>query len=111
MCHRLGTENSDLFRKGKNLIAVSCINTGGDQYIEVGIGKVGKIKADVTFMLEAASQKMAFDKTLLHAEAGQTIEIILNKKDQMPHKMVLIRSGILKDCGAMVDEFVTHPTA
>jgi len=108
---RLGAENSDLFRKGKNLIAVRCINTGGDQYIDVGIGKVGKIKADVTFMLEAVSQKMAFDKTLLHAEAGQTIEIILNNKDQMPHNLVLIRPGTLEDFGAMVDEFVTHPTA
>ncbi|SDM61065.1 PVC-type heme-binding CxxCH protein [Kriegella aquimaris] len=108
---RLNEEKGKLFKKGKNVIAVHCRNTGGEQFIDLGIGKIGKIKADVTLTLNTVSQEMAFDKKILKARAGQTVEIKLNNKDQMPHNLVVIQSGSLEFFGPMVDSFVTKPEA
>lgn len=69
------------------------------------------VKADRTIELSTVSQKMAYDKTLLHATAGQTIEIVLTNRDQMPHNMVLIESGSLENFGKLVDEFLQSPDA
>ena len=100
-----------MFKKGKNIIAVHCANTGGNQFIDMGIGKVGKIKADVTFVLNTVNQEMAYDKKTLHATAGQTVEIVLNNKDQMSHNLVVIQPGSLDTFGAMVDGFLKNPEA
>ncbi|MBX3238666.1 MAG: ThuA domain-containing protein [Chitinophagaceae bacterium] len=108
---KLGNEKGKLFKKGKNTIAVHCRNTGGDQFIDMGFGKIGKIKADITFELQTVPQEMAFDKTVLQATAGQTIEIKLMNKDQMPHNLVVVSPGSLNDFGAMVEAFVTTPEA
>lgn len=56
-----------LFKKGKNLIAVHGHNEYGNQSIDVGFGKVAKFKADKVIQLHTVSQKMAYDKTVLHA--------------------------------------------
>lgn len=100
-----------LFKKGKNIIAVHCHDTGGEQYIDVGIGNIGKVNADVVFNLNTVSQKMAFDKTTLHAKVGQTVEIVLNNKDEMPHNLVVITAGSLESFGKMVDNFLKDPDA
>lgn len=108
---KLDKEKGKLFTKGKNLIAVHCVNTGGNQHIDLGVGKVGKVKADVTFVLNTVNQEMAFDKTTLRATAGQTVEIILNNKDQMSHNLVVVQPGSLDTFGAMVDGFLKNPEA
>ena len=108
---KLDSEKGQLFKKGKNLIAVHCTNTGGNQFIDLGIGKVGKIRADVTFVLNTVDQEMAFDKTTLHATAGQTVEIVLNNRDQMSHNLVVVQPGSLETFGAMVDGFLKNPEA
>ncbi len=104
-------EKSKLFKKGKNVIAVHCKNTGGGQHIDVGIGKIGKVKADVIFNLKTVPQEMAFDKTELRARAGQTVEIKLENVDQMPHNLVVITVGSLDTFGPLVDAFVLTPDA
>ncbi len=108
---RLNEEKGKLFKKGKNMIAVHCKNTGGGQHIDLGIGKIGEVKADVTFTINTVSQEMAFDKTTLRAKAGQTVEIKLNNPDQMPHNLVVITPGSLDVFGSLVDSFVTSPHA
>ncbi|MCK0156503.1 ThuA domain-containing protein [Cellulophaga sp. F20128] len=108
---KLDTEKGQLFKKGKNVIAVHCVNTGGVQHIDVGLGKIGAVKTDATFVLNTVNQEMAFDKNKLYATAGQTIEIIVNNKDQMPHNLVLLQPNSLDTFGKMVDEFVTNPDA
>lgn len=108
---KLGRDKGKLFRKGKNIVAVHCVNTTGGQQIDVGIGRIGKPKSDVTFLLNTVNQEMAYDKTVLHAKAGQTIEIVLNNKDQMPHNLVLIQPGTLEPFGSMVDAFTSNPNA
>ncbi|WP_198440120.1 PVC-type heme-binding CxxCH protein [Pareuzebyella sediminis] len=108
---RLDKEKGKLFKTGKNVIAVRCVNTGGDQYVDVGIGKVGDVKADIVFDIKTVPQEMAFDKTVLRAKAGQTIEIRLENKDQMPHNLVVISPGTLDVFGPLVDKFVATPEA
>ena len=102
----LDPESSQLFTKGKNLIAVHCHNNGGNQYIDAGIGVLSKPKADRVFEINTVDQKMAYDKTLLRAQAGQTIEIVLRNKDQMPHNLVVLQAGSLPTFGEMVDSFL-----
>jgi len=108
---KVAEEKSQVFKKGKNIIAVHCKNTGGGQHIDVGIGKMKKVKADVRFILNTVSQEMAYDKTELRAKAGQTIEFVLNNKDQMPHNLVVIEAGTLETFGPLVDDFVVKPEA
>ncbi len=108
---RLDSEKGQLFKKGKNTIAVHCTNTGGEQYIDLGIGKVGQLKADVTFILNTVDQEMAYDKKVLRATAGQTVNIVLNNKDQMPHNLVVLQPGSLEDFGEMVDGFLKNADA
>ena len=107
----IGEDKVGLFKKGKNTIAVYCHNGGGRKYIDVGIGEIAKLKADVVFNLNAVNQKMEFDKTLLKAKAGQTVQIRLNNGDQMPHNLVVIQPGSLETFGKMVDGFLNHPDA
>ncbi|MDO1512166.1 plastocyanin/azurin family copper-binding protein [Maribacter confluentis] len=108
---RVDEEKRSLFKKGKNSIAVHCKNTGGNQHIDIGIGKMGKVKVDVTFNLKTVPQEMAFDKTELQAVAGQTIEITLENVDQMPHNLVVVTAGSLETFGPTVDKFVVTPDA
>ncbi|SIQ92014.1 PVC-type heme-binding CxxCH protein [Maribacter ulvicola] len=108
---KVDKDKSGFFKKGKNIIAVHCKNTGGNQHIDVEIGKIGKAKVDVTFDLKTVSQEMAFDKTELKAVAGQTVEIKLENVDQMPHNLVVITAGSLDVFGPTVDKFVTTPNA
>ncbi|MEA1784856.1 PVC-type heme-binding CxxCH protein [Arenibacter sp. GZD96] len=108
---KLDAEKGELFQKGKNVIAVHCVNTGGEQYIDMGIGKIGKLKTDAIFVLNTVDQEMAFDKKILRATAGQTIEIVLHNKDQMPHNLVVLQPNSLADFGDMVDGFLKNPDA
>lgn len=99
-------------KKGKHTIAVHCKgNNTPRSYIDIGIGKKIKPKADVVFNINTVSQKMAFDKTVLRATVGQTIEIVLNNKDQMPHNLVLLDKESLDNFGVLVDEFLKSPDA
>ncbi|GAA5220765.1 PVC-type heme-binding CxxCH protein [Membranihabitans marinus] len=109
--HKLDSDKMDLFKKGKNTIAVYCHDKGGNRYIDLGIGKVGKLKADVVFHLNTVSQKMAYDKTVLKASAGQVVELVLNNEDEMSHNLVVIEPGSTEAFGVMVDEFMKNPEA
>jgi putative membrane-bound dehydrogenase-like protein len=108
---QLDEEAGSLFKIGKNSIAVHCKNTNGDQHIDLGIGKIGAPKADVTLEINTVDQKMAYDKTELIVTAGQYVEIKLNNKDQMPHNLVVIQQGSLENFGALVDAFLKNPKA
>jgi len=108
---RLDVELGQLFKKRENTLAVYCHNGNGAQHIDVGIGKVGAFKADRKLVLNTVSQKMAYDKTVLHAMAGEQVEIVLNNVDQMPHNLVLIEKGSLEAFGKIVDKFLVSPDA
>lgn len=99
------------FQKGENSIAVHAKNENGDQYIDVGFGQVGAFLADRVITLNTVPQKMAYDKTVVHAMAGENLEIVLNNTDQMQHNLILIQLGSLDAFGKIVDKFQFSPTA
>lgn len=107
----LDEEKAKLFKPGENLLAVHCKNENGNQYIDFGIGKIGEIQADRLLNLKTVSQEMAYDKKVLHAMAGEQIEITLENVDEMPHNLVLIETGSLTAFGQLVDQFLETPTA
>ena len=108
---KLDEQKTKLFKKGTNVIAVHCVNNQGFQQIDVGLGKVGKVKADVVFDVDVINQKMQFSEQKLYAKTGQTVEIRLTNKDQMSHNLVVIKPGSLETFGNMVDEFLKNPEA
>lgn len=108
---RLGEDKAKLLKKGKNTLAVHVNNGSGGQHIDVGIGKAGAFKADRVITLNTVPQKMAYDKTLVPAMAGENLEIVLNNTDQMQHNVVLIQEGSLEAFGKIVDKFLTSPDA
>ena len=108
---RLEEELGQLFKKGENTLAVHCHNKYGNQFIDIGIGKVGSFVADKSMTLNTVPQKMAYDQTVLHAMAGQQLELILNNTDEMPHNLVLIETGSLDAFGKLVDKFLQSPDA
>ena len=108
---RLDAEKGKLFKKGKNVIAIHCKNTNGDQFVDVGIGKVAEFKADRKFYLTTIPTKMAYDKTVLRAMAGENIEINLENTDEMQHNLVVIQKGSTDLFGKMVDKFLQSPDA
>ncbi|MBX2878069.1 MAG: ThuA domain-containing protein, partial [Saprospiraceae bacterium] len=108
---RLDEEQSALFKKGKNVIAAYCHKEKGNRLLDVQIGQITKPKADVVFNINTVNQKMAYDKTLLKAEAGQTVQIRLNNGDEMPHNLVVIKAGSLQNFGKVVDAFLQEPEA
>ncbi len=108
---RLETKESELFKTGENVVAVHCHNANGNQFIDVGIGEEVDVGAEHVLQLNTVSQKMAYDQTVLHAMAGQDIEIVLNNVDEMPHNLVLIQAGSLETFGKLVDDFLKSPDA
>ncbi|NRB49742.1 MAG: ThuA domain-containing protein [Saprospiraceae bacterium] len=104
-------DKAALFKPGKNLIAVYCHNESGNQYIDMGIGRIGEIAVDRQLNLKTVSQEMAYDQKVLHAMAGEQLEISLENIDEMPHNLVLIESGSLNAFGKLVDKFLETPTA
>lgn len=108
---RLDADKGKLFKKGKNVIAIHCKNTNGDQFVDVGIGKVAPFRADRTFNLTCIPTQMAYDKTVLRAMAGENIEINLENTDEMQHNLVVIQKGSTELFGKMVDKFLQSPDA
>ena len=108
---RLDKELGQLFKSGKNIIAVHGKNEQDRQFIDVGIGQVKKTTPERRFTLKTVPQKMAYDQTFIYAMAGQDIEIVLENVDEMPHNLVLLEEGSLANFGALVDLFLQRPEA
>ncbi|MBX2814532.1 MAG: ThuA domain-containing protein, partial [Saprospiraceae bacterium] len=96
---------------GKTTIAVKALNNSGNQYIDVGIGKVAEFQADRTVVLNTVSSKMIYDQTRVHATAGEKISIVLNNVDEMQHNLVLVEPGSTEAFGKIVDQFTRDPRA
>jgi azurin len=52
---------------------------------------------------------MKFDKTLLTAKAGTTIQIVLNNPDFMQHNLVVVKPKMLEKVGTAADNLARDP--
>ena len=62
-----------------------------------------KPKIDKSIVVNVLKDVMKFDKELITAKAGSTVEIILNNPDFMQHNLVLIKPGTSNKVGAAAD--------
>ncbi len=69
--------------------------------------KAGKI--DKTISLKVVKDVMKYDKQLLTAKAGTTIQIVLQNPDFMQHNLVLIKPNTTEKVGAAADKLAQDP--
>ena len=100
-----------ILRQGTNTLAVHCENTGGGQYIDVQLGRIAQFTPDRTIVINTVPSKMAYDQTLVHATAGEKVELVLNNVDEMQHNLVLVEPGSTESFGKIVDQFTRAPEA
>ena len=60
-------------------------------------------------VLNVVKDVMKFDKVLLTAKAGTTIQIVLNNPDFMQHNLVVVKPKMLEKVGAAADNLARDP--
>lgn len=68
------------------------------------VGKVDKV-----IIMKVLRDVMKYDKQLITAKAGTTIQIVLQNPDVMQHNLVLIKPGTLAKVGAAADNLAPDP--
>jgi azurin len=66
-------------------------------------------KIDQTIVLKVVKDVMKYDKQLLTAKAGTTIQIIFENPDFMQHNLLLIKPNSLNKVGAAADKLAQEP--
>jgi putative membrane-bound dehydrogenase-like protein len=69
--------------------------------------KVGKV--DKVIIVKVVKDIMKFDKQLITAKAGTTVQIVLQNPDFMQHNFVLAKPGTLDKVGAAADHLAQDP--
>lgn len=69
--------------------------------------KVGKVDKIIT--MRVVKDIMKFDKELITAKAGTTVQIVLQNPDFMQHNLVLIKPATLEKVGAAADRLAQDP--
>lgn len=67
------------------------------------------VKIDQVIHLSTVKDIMEYDKPLITAKAGTTIQIILQNPDFMQHNLVLIKPNTLEKVGAAADQLAQDP--
>ncbi|OYX28811.1 MAG: hypothetical protein B7Z06_00610 [Flavobacteriales bacterium 32-35-8] len=68
---------------------------------------VGKVDQVIT--LNTLKDVMKYDKELITAKAGTTIQIVLNNPDFMQHNLLLLKPGTMNVVGAAADKLASDP--
>lgn len=68
-------------------------------------------KPDKIIFLAVIKDKMKYDKQLLTAKAGTTLQIIFQNTDFMQHNFILIKPGTLEKVGAEADRMARDPNS
>jgi len=69
--------------------------------------KLGKV--DKLVMLGVVKDIMKYDKQLITAKAGTTIQVVFQNPDFMQHNFILIKPGTLEKVGAAADRLAKDP--
>jgi azurin len=71
--------------------------------------KTAAAKVDKTIIINVVKDVMKFDKQLITAKAGTTVQIVLNNPDFMQHNLVLIKKNSTDKVGAAADKLAQDP--
>ena len=67
------------------------------------------VKVDQVIVLNTLKDVMKYDKEVITARAGSTIQIVLNNPDFMQHNLLLIKPGTMEIVGAAADKLASDP--
>ena len=73
------------------------------------VAKVGNI--DKVIVIKVLKDVMKYDKQLITAKAGSTVQIVIQNPDFMQHNFLLIKQGTLEKVGAAADRMAHEPNA
>jgi azurin len=96
--------DSSFVMRGANLTNPKLETLEGLAPAVAATGKIDKVIA-----LKVVKDVMKYDKELITAKAGTTIQIVLQNPDFMQHNLVLIKPNTLEKVGAAADKMVTDP--
>ena len=102
---RLISHPDSLFFLRANLVNAKVETLGSERAATPEI----PVKVDQVFTLNTVKDVMKYDKTLLTARAGSTIQIVLNNTDFMQHNLVLIKPNTLEKVGAASNQLAQDP--
>jgi azurin len=68
------------------------------------------VKVDKVIILKVLKDVMKYDKQLITAQAGTTVQIVLQNPDFMQHNLVLIKPKTLEKVGAEADRLAQDPS-
>jgi putative membrane-bound dehydrogenase-like protein len=96
--------DSTFFMRGANLTNAKLETLEGIAPAVVATNKVDKV-----IVLKVVKDVMKYDKQLLTAKAGTTIQIVLQNPDFMQHNFVLVKPKMMEKVGAAADKLVQDP--
>jgi azurin len=96
--------DSTFFLRGSNLANAKLETLEGVTPAVAITGKVDKV-----IILKVLKDVMKYDKQLITAKAGTTIQIVLQNPDFMQHNFVLIKPKTLDKVGAAADKLAKDP--
>ena len=96
--------DSNFFMRGANLANAKLETLEG---IAPAVATTGKI--DKVIVLKVVKDVMKYDKQLITAKAGTTIQIVLQNPDFMQHNFVLVKPKTMEKVGAAADKLVQDP--
>ena len=96
--------DSTFFLRGTNLTNAKLETLEG---VTPPVAVTGKI--DKVIVLKVLKDVMKYDKQLITAKAGTTIQIVLQNPDFMQHNLVLIKPKTLEKVGAAADKLAQDP--
>ncbi len=74
-------------------------------------GKTLRGLGATVIVLHAVIEQMIYDKTSIVAEAGKTVEIILQNDDSMPHNLTIVTAGAVEEIGTAAEKMPPDPDA
>jgi azurin len=96
--------DSTFFLRGTNLTNAKLETLESIAPPAVAVGKIDK-----TIILKVLKDVMKYDKQLLTAKAGTTIQIVVQNPDFMQHNFVLIKPRTTEKVGAAADKLAQDP--
>lgn len=96
--------DSSFFLRGVNIANAKLEMLEG---IAPAVATTGKI--DKVIVLKVLKDVMKYDKQMITAKAGTTIQIVLQNPDFMQHNLVLIKPKTLEKVGAAADKLAQDP--
>jgi putative membrane-bound dehydrogenase-like protein len=96
--------DSNFFLRSANLTNAKLETLEGNAPAAAKAGKIDKV-----IIVKVVRDVMKFDKQLLTAKAGTTVQIVLQNPDFMQHNLVVIKPKTLEKVGAAADKLAQDP--